>query len=88
MTAGYKDYGFKSTAESHMHRHFMPQILGLAGELKPGTRVLDGGHIKLWSKRTLTELLQEVGFRDVTFRAAGRVPGLWMTMIAKAQRPA
>jgi len=209
VTTGYKDYGFATPVESHMHRHFMPKILALAGEIKPGLRVLDvgcgngaalaefirrgctavgvdlsqqgielarrtypqarfevigadrdilqqlgepafdlvistevvehlyaprewaagcfqatkpgghlicttpyhgylknllisitgtwdshanplwdGGHIKLWSKRTLAELLQEAGFKDVTFRAAGRVPGLWMTMIAKAQRPA
>jgi 2-polyprenyl-3-methyl-5-hydroxy-6-metoxy-1,4-benzoquinol methylase len=47
----------------------------------------DGGHIKLWSKRTLTQLLQEAGFKNITFRGAGRIPGFWMTMIAKAERP-
>jgi 2-polyprenyl-3-methyl-5-hydroxy-6-metoxy-1,4-benzoquinol methylase len=208
MSISYKDYGFASAAESHMHRHFMPHIFALAGELKPGTRVLDvgcgngaacgefirrgckvagidlsrqgielarhtypqgrfellgadrdilqrlgespfdivastevvehlyaprdwaqgcfqalkpgghlicttpyhgylknllislagkwdahanplwdGGHIKLWSKRTLSALLTEAGFTGVEFRGAGRVPGLWMTMIAKAKKP-
>lgn len=47
----------------------------------------DGGHIKLWSKATLTSLLAETGFNQIAFAAAGRVPGLWMTMIAQAYRP-
>jgi 2-polyprenyl-3-methyl-5-hydroxy-6-metoxy-1,4-benzoquinol methylase len=204
----YKDYGFASAAESHMHAHFMPHVLALAGELKLGTRMLDvgcgngsacgefikrgcqvvgvdlseqgiewarrtypqgrfellaadgdillclneqpfdivistevvehlyaprawargcfaalkpcgtlvcttpyhgylknlllslrgkwdthanplwdGGHIKLWSKRTLSALLTEAGFKNVQFRGAGRGPGLWMTMVMKAQKP-
>jgi len=47
----------------------------------------DGGHIKLWSKRTLFALLQEAGFRDLEFRGIGRVPGLWMTMAVAAVKP-
>lgn len=43
MTTEYQDFGFASAAASHMHRHFMPQVLALAGCLKPGTRVLDVG---------------------------------------------
>jgi 2-polyprenyl-3-methyl-5-hydroxy-6-metoxy-1,4-benzoquinol methylase len=41
----------------------------------------DGGHIKLWSRRTLYALLQESGFTELTFRGAGRLPFLWMTMV-------
>jgi hypothetical protein len=47
----------------------------------------EGGHIKLWTKRTLTRLLTEAGFRNLEFRGTGRMPGLWMTMIAKAEKP-
>jgi len=207
MSTSYKDYGFSTEGASHMHAHFMPQILALAGKLKPGTRVLDvgcgngaacgeflrrgcavvgidlsqqgidlarrtypqgrfeligadrdlferlgespfdlvistevvehlyaprdwahgcfhalkpgghlicttpyhgylknlalslagkwdthanplwdGGHIKLWSKRTLSELLGEAGFTALEFRGAGRLPLLWMTMIVKAEK--
>lgn len=45
MTAlpDYREYAFESAAESHMHAHFMPHLLALAGELAPGTRVLDVG---------------------------------------------
>lgn len=39
----YKDYGFHESAASHMHRHFMPPIFELCGELRSGTRVLDVG---------------------------------------------
>jgi 2-polyprenyl-6-hydroxyphenyl methylase/3-demethylubiquinone-9 3-methyltransferase len=47
----------------------------------------DGGHIKLWSKRTLTALLLETGFVNVRFRGAGRLPLLWMTMVVSADKP-
>jgi 2-polyprenyl-6-hydroxyphenyl methylase/3-demethylubiquinone-9 3-methyltransferase len=208
MTTGYKDYGWKSAAPSHMHAHFMPHVLALAGELRPETRVLDvgcgngftcgeflkrgcrvvgldlseqgisvarqtypegrfeilaaddrvldrlgetpfdlvistevvehlydprgyargcfsalkpggrficstpyhgylknlalsfagkwddhanplwdGGHIKLWSRRTLSRLLNETGFRNLRFRGAGRLPFLWMTMVMAGDKP-
>jgi 2-polyprenyl-3-methyl-5-hydroxy-6-metoxy-1,4-benzoquinol methylase len=48
----------------------------------------DGGHIKLWSRKTLTQLLIETGFQDISFRGAGRIPWLWMTMVLKATRSA
>ncbi|HEX5397664.1 MAG TPA: class I SAM-dependent methyltransferase [Verrucomicrobiae bacterium] len=47
----------------------------------------DGGHIKLWSRRTLTKLLVEAGFTNIQFRGAGRVPWLWMTMVVSADKP-
>jgi 2-polyprenyl-3-methyl-5-hydroxy-6-metoxy-1,4-benzoquinol methylase len=203
----YKDYGFQSSGPSHMHRRFMPHVLAMAGEVKPGMRVLDvgcgngyacgeflklgcrvvgldlseqgvalarqahpqarfellpaddnlldnlgeepfdlvistevvehlysprayargcwlalrpggrficttpyhgylknlvlsllgkwdshasplwdGGHIKLWSKATLSQLLLETGFENLEFRGAGRLPWLWMTMVMSADR--
>ncbi|PYV38549.1 MAG: methyltransferase [Acidobacteria bacterium] len=48
----------------------------------------DGGHIKLWSRKTLSRLLLETGFRNLQFRGAGRFPGLWMTMVVSADKPA
>lgn len=47
----------------------------------------DGGHIKLWSRRTLSALLVEAGFVNLQFRGAGRLPGLWMTMVMSGDRP-
>ncbi len=47
----------------------------------------DGGHIKLWSRRTLGKLLMEKGFENITFQGAGRVPYIWMTMVMSGDRP-
>jgi hypothetical protein len=47
----------------------------------------DGGHIKLWSRQTLTALLRETGFVNIQFRGAGRFPWLWMTMVMSANKP-
>jgi 2-polyprenyl-3-methyl-5-hydroxy-6-metoxy-1,4-benzoquinol methylase len=46
----------------------------------------DGGHIKLWSRKTLTLLLKEAGFSDFRFQGVGRAPWLWMTMIVSATK--
>ena len=46
----------------------------------------DGGHIKFWSRRTLSQLLSEEGFRVIRFAGAGRVPFLWKSMIVVAQK--
>lgn len=209
MTTGYKDYGWKSAAPSHMHAHFIPHVFALTGEITDGMRVLDvgcgngftcgeflkrgchvvgldlseqgiavarqtypagrfellaadskvlenlreapfdfvistevvehvydprsyargcftalkpggrficstpyhgylknlvlalagkwdahanplwdGGHIKLWSRRTLSQLLTESGFQNLRFHGAGRMPWLWMTMVMAGDKPA
>ena len=46
----------------------------------------DGGHIKFWSRRTLTRLLTEEGFEVTSFIGAGRIPHLWRCMILIARR--
>jgi 2-polyprenyl-3-methyl-5-hydroxy-6-metoxy-1,4-benzoquinol methylase len=47
----------------------------------------DGGHIKFWSRKTLSQLLNEGGFHIVRFIGAGRLPFLWKSMIIVAQKP-
>ncbi|HEV8378787.1 MAG TPA: class I SAM-dependent methyltransferase [Tepidisphaeraceae bacterium] len=47
----------------------------------------DGGHIKLWSRNTLSVLLKEAGFENIQFRGAGRLPYLWMSMVMSGDRP-
>jgi 2-polyprenyl-3-methyl-5-hydroxy-6-metoxy-1,4-benzoquinol methylase len=46
----------------------------------------DGGHIKFWSYKTLSQLLNESGFHIVRFIGAGRLPFLWKSMIMVAQK--
>jgi 2-polyprenyl-3-methyl-5-hydroxy-6-metoxy-1,4-benzoquinol methylase len=50
----------------------------------------DGGHIKFFSVRTLSKLLQSHGFADLSFTFYGRAPWLWKNMIchARANHPA
>lgn len=44
-----------------------------------------GGHIKFWSKKTLTKLLTDKGFTVTEFKGCGRIPYLWKSMIIKAK---
>lgn len=46
-----------------------------------------GGHIKFWSKATLSGLLTSAGFNIVAFKGCGRVPYFWKSMIIKAKLP-
>ena len=46
----------------------------------------DGGHIKLFSHRTIKRLLEEAGFRVVHAGGVGRVPYLWKSMIVVARK--
>jgi 2-polyprenyl-3-methyl-5-hydroxy-6-metoxy-1,4-benzoquinol methylase len=50
------------------------------------TALWDYGHIKFWSKRTLTQLLEEAGFEVRQFRGAGRAPFFWKSMIVVATK--
>jgi 2-polyprenyl-3-methyl-5-hydroxy-6-metoxy-1,4-benzoquinol methylase len=47
----------------------------------------DGGHIKFWSRKTLSRLLTEAGFTDIGFSGRGRLPWLWKSMVLTARKP-
>jgi 2-polyprenyl-3-methyl-5-hydroxy-6-metoxy-1,4-benzoquinol methylase len=52
------------------------------------TSLLEGGHIKHWSFRTLQKLLTQQGFEFVAFHGAGRrIPYLWNGMIMVVRKP-
>ena len=44
-----------------------------------------GGHIKFWSKATLTKIFTNAGFTFVAFRGCGRVPFFWKSMVVKVK---
>jgi 2-polyprenyl-3-methyl-5-hydroxy-6-metoxy-1,4-benzoquinol methylase len=46
----------------------------------------DGGHIKFFSKKTLTKMAQDNGFCNLRFQCVGRFPGFWKSMIMIAQK--
>jgi 2-polyprenyl-3-methyl-5-hydroxy-6-metoxy-1,4-benzoquinol methylase len=50
------------------------------------TSLWHGGHIKFWSRATLSALLEANGFRVVSFSGVGRLPYLWKSMVLVAER--
>lgn len=50
------------------------------------TPLWHGGHIKFWSRATLTQLLSEHGFRVLGFSGVGRLPYLWKSMVLIAKK--
>jgi 2-polyprenyl-6-hydroxyphenyl methylase/3-demethylubiquinone-9 3-methyltransferase len=70
------------------HGYLKNLALALSGKLDSHfTALWDGGHIKFWSRGTLTTLLQEEGFEVLEFRGAGRLPWLWKSMLIAARKP-
>ncbi len=44
-----------------------------------------GGHIKLWSRKSLTKAITNAGFTVTEFKGTGRFPYFWKSMIIKAK---
>ena len=69
------------------HGYWKNLVLSLFGKMDDHfTALWDYGHIKFWSIKTLTELLQEAGFDEVLFLRVGRIPSLAKSMIAVAKK--
>jgi 2-polyprenyl-3-methyl-5-hydroxy-6-metoxy-1,4-benzoquinol methylase len=70
------------------HGYLKNLVLSLLGKWDTHMNPLwEGGHIKLWSRPTLTRLLRQAGFTQLTFQGIGRLPYVWMTMIMSAHKP-
>lgn len=46
----------------------------------------EGGHIKFFSEKSLSNQLRMCGFDKIVFRNAGRIPLLWKSMVCRAER--
>jgi len=44
-----------------------------------------GGHIKMWSRLTLSKALTDAGFSIIEFKGCGRIPYFWKSMIIKTK---
>lgn len=67
------------------HGYLKNLILAVTGKMDAHfTALWDGGHIKFWSRETLSKLLLDGGFSNVRFRGAGRKPLLWKSMVMMA----
>lgn len=68
------------------HGYLKNLTLAVAGKWDSHANPLwDGGHIKLWSRETLSKLLEEKGFEITDFVGCGRLPYLWKSMIICAR---
>lgn len=69
------------------HGYLKNLALAVTGRLDAHfTALWDGGHIKFWSRTTLSKLLDEEGLTVIDFLGAGRIPFFWKSMILVAQR--
>ena len=50
------------------------------------TSLWEGGHIKFWSFKTISKLLQDNGFKVVYKWGCGRVPYIWKSMVVVAEK--
>ena len=70
------------------HGYLKNLVLALSGKMDTHfTALWDGGHIKFWSRATLSLLLTEQGFTAIRFIGVGRVPYIWKSMILVAHKP-
>ncbi|MFY8148226.1 MAG: class I SAM-dependent methyltransferase [Prochlorococcaceae cyanobacterium] len=69
------------------HGYLKNLALAVSGQLDAHfTALWDGGHIKFWSRASLSRLLTEAGFDLLEFRGAGRLPWLWKSMVMAGRK--
>ncbi|MBS1834791.1 MAG: methyltransferase domain-containing protein [Acidobacteria bacterium] len=70
------------------HGYLKNLALALTGKLDAHfTALWDHGHIKFWSRATITTLIEESGLRVREIRRVGRIPAFAKSMIVVAERP-
>ena len=70
------------------HGYLKNLLLAVTGKLdRHFTALWDHGHIKFWSRKTLSQVLVEAGFTDIRFMGTGRLPYLWKSMVLRATKP-
>lgn len=80
--------GGRFICSTPFHGYLKNLMLSLTGSWdKHASPLWQGGHIKLWSVKTLSALLNESGFRDIQFKGAGRFAYLWKSMVLCAFAP-
>jgi 2-polyprenyl-3-methyl-5-hydroxy-6-metoxy-1,4-benzoquinol methylase len=68
------------------HSYLKNLALALTGKMDEHfTALWDNGHIKFWSRKTLTTLLHEQGLEVIAFERVGRIKPLAMSMMLVAR---
>ena len=71
------------------HGYLKNLVIAAAGKMDAHFSALhDGGHIKFFSVKTLSDLMRSHGFTDLSFTFYGRAPWLWKNMICHARKAA
>ena len=69
------------------HGYVKNLVLAMCGKMDAHFSALhDGGHIKFFSVKTLSQLMQSCGFTPLRFTFYGRAPWLWKNMICSARK--
>lgn len=67
------------------HGYFKNLVISIANKWDSHANpMMDGGHIKFFSRKTITSMLNEYGFNVIRFSGVGRLPFLWKSMIIVA----
>jgi 2-polyprenyl-6-hydroxyphenyl methylase/3-demethylubiquinone-9 3-methyltransferase len=70
------------------HGYLKNLALALTGKMDSHfTALWDHGHIKFWSRDTISTLLKEAGLEILRIHRVGRIPPLAKTMLVVAQKP-
>lgn len=69
------------------HGYLKNLLIAAAGKMDAHFSALhDGGHIKFFSVKTLSQLMRSHGFSDLSFSYYGRASWLWKNMICHARK--
>jgi 2-polyprenyl-6-hydroxyphenyl methylase/3-demethylubiquinone-9 3-methyltransferase len=80
--------GRKLILSTPYHGYLKNLVIAVSGRCDAHHQPLyTGGHIKFFSRRSLSQLLETAGFENLIFRGAGRLPGLWKSSVVSATRP-
>lgn len=81
-----KNGGGEIIISTPYHGYLKNLVMSASGKMDAHfTALWNGGHIKFWSRETLTKLLEEYGFEILEFKGSGRFPYLWKSMFIKAR---
>ena len=75
-------------ATTPYHGYLKNLILALTNRFDDHWHPLrDYGHVKFFSRRTLSQLFVESGFHEIRFATAGRIPAIACSMIVSGRKP-
>ncbi len=70
------------------HGYLKNLVLAISGKMDDHfTALWDGGHIKFWSRDTISTLITEAGFPAPQFLGTGRLPYVWKSMVLSVRKP-